>query len=399
MILPIGDDNPKEKTPYVHYAIMIVNVLVFFHVAGFRSAAEYERFYRTWGLVPAAFNVVSLFTSMYLHAGLMHLAGNMLFLWIVGDNVEDRVGHVGYLVFYHAAGAVATLAHAWAYPASTMPLVGASGAISGMMGAYAVFFPHAKIKIWYWVWLFFTNVVYVSAKWAVALWFLEQLLLRWATGAAGSGVAYEAHIGGLVFGVATAAVLRETLLREQDTVRRIVRPRPAGGPTLQWVTDADGRRVFEAEVARPSAGDLPPQANDLKGLTSSLAEGDLRTAYRYFTRATSAAGGSAIDPATMMKLGGALVMTGQYGPAARVYEVVVETYPDASDTPEAAFRLGTILSRSFRDYTRARDFLVRAQQTHRDLARRRQIADELRRIDAYLRGSILRRRPNAPSDG
>ena len=111
--------------------------------------------------------------GVYLHAGLGHIFGNMLFLWIVGDNVEDRMGHVGYLIFYHAAGAAATLAYVAFTPDVTVPLVGASGAISAVMGAYAVFFPNAKIKIWYWIFLFFTNIIYVSAKWAVppSAWF------------------------------------------------------------------------------------------------------------------------------------------------------------------------------------------------------------------------------------
>ena len=392
MILPIGDDNPKDTTPYVHYGIMTVNIAVFvLFTMGFRNLKEARAFYERWGLVPAQFSVVKIFTSMYLHGGFGHLFGNMLFLWIVGDNVEDRVGHFGYFVFYHAAGVAACLAHVAFHSESMMPVVGASGAISAAMGAYAVFFPTAKIKIWYWVFLFFMDVVYISAKWAVGLWFLEQLLLRMLGG--NPGVAYEAHIGGVAFGAVAAWVLKRTVLREPDSVRRIVRP-AAARPTSRWA-HGEGKPV-EATLVQPVDAAELQHVDDASGIHSALSGGDLRTAYRYFTRATGGGSRPALDRGLMMRLGEALVMAGSYGPASRVYEVVLQKHPETDEAPEAAFRLGTILSRAFADYTRAQGYLLKARETHRDIHRRKQADDELRRIDAYLRGALLRRRPPTP---
>lgn len=391
ILLPVGDDNPKVTTPYVHYTIMGVNVVVFFGTLG-KTLFEGAEFFQDWGLIPAQFSIVTLFTSMYIHAGIGHIFGNMLFLWVVGDNVEDRLGHFGYFLFYHAAGVAACFAHMIFTDDATMPIVGASGAISGVMGAYAVFFPRAKIKIWYWFFIFFTNIIYVSAKWAVGLWFLQQLLLSAVT--RGAGVAYEAHIGGVIFGAAAASILAKAFLKKPDSVRRIVRPRAAAGAT-QWTTlggpweeRPPAPQIFDAELATG----LQPQVDDTTGLASSLAQGDLGAAYRYFTRATSGYRHVALDEPTIMRLGEALVLAGRYGPAARVYEVMIEVHPESDDAPEAAFRLGTILSRAFRDYARARSCLIQAQQTHRDVQRRSRAQDELRRIDAYLRSTMLSRR-------
>ena len=210
MFLPIGDDNLNERTPWVHYAIIAANVAVFLYTMSLVGWAE-KWFFTRRGLVPAHFSVLTMFTSMYIHGGFAHVFGNMLFLWIVGDNVEDRLGHLGYLAFYHMAGVAACLAQVAWMPHASLPLVGASGAISGVMGAYAVFFPRTKIKIWYFFWFTF-GVTYISAIWAVGLWFLEQVLLGAMAGP--TGVAYEAHIGGTVFGVGAARGIRAWSLKE-----------------------------------------------------------------------------------------------------------------------------------------------------------------------------------------
>jgi membrane associated rhomboid family serine protease len=408
MFLPIGDENPNERTPWVHYGILGANVAVYLYTLSL--GRDVGKFFQAWGLVPARFSVLKMFTSMYIHGGIAHVFGNMLFLWIVGDNVEDRLGHLGYLVFYHLAGVAACLAQAaWTTKAS-LPLVGASGAISGVMGAYAVFFPRAKIKIWYWVW-FFAGVTYVSAIWAVGFWFLEQVLLRTLAGP--TGVAYEAHVGGVVFGVASALVLRKWVLKGYDSVRRVVRP--PGAPaahrgladeeeswspgTWRPVNGAERVRPVEVEVrdalpAEPVPEELATGVDDNAAITGALDAADVQLAYRYFTRATSGGAHTALDEATVLRLGEALLVAGRYGPAARVYEVVVETFPESVDAAEAAFRLGTILSRQFRDYARARTYLTLALETHSDPRRRRQALDELKLIDAYLRRIALFRRSN-----
>src|SRR6185295_1640987 len=142
MFIPIGDENPTERKPYVNYALLAINIAVFLLTLG----ADDERQLIRWTLVPADVHWHALFTSMFLHGGLLHLLGNMVFLYIFGDNVEDKFGHIGYIVFYLVCGLAAAAAHIATNPASELPTVGASGAISGVMGAYAVFFPKQRIK-------------------------------------------------------------------------------------------------------------------------------------------------------------------------------------------------------------------------------------------------------------
>lgn len=202
MFLPIGDENPRERTPYVNYALLGLNIAVFFLFC-FPEPRE-ETVLAHFALKPSNLNWTSLLTSMFLHAGLLHLAGNMLFLWIFGDNVEDRLGHAGYLAFYLAAGLAAAFAHVATTSMPQVYTLGASGAISGVVGAYAVFFPRHRVKMLLWI-LLYVNVVPIPAFWWVGFWFLQQVFFA----AQGVGnVAYLAHIGGFVAGVAVAAAVR-----------------------------------------------------------------------------------------------------------------------------------------------------------------------------------------------
>ena len=152
-------------------------------------------------LFPAKNVLLAVLTSMFLHGGLAHLGGNMLFLWIFGNNIEDRLGHVRYLLFYLAAGIVATVAHIAVQPASTVPVVGASGAIAGVMGAYLVWFPRARITTLFI--FFFILFRQVQARWVLALWFLSQFFIN-----PNAGVAWVAHVGGFVFGVLVGLLVR-----------------------------------------------------------------------------------------------------------------------------------------------------------------------------------------------
>ena len=145
--------------------------------------------------------LLAVLTSMFLHGGLLHLGGNMLFLWIFGNNIEDRLGHVRYLLFYLAAGVAATLAHIAVQPSSTVPVVGASGAIAGIMGAYLVWFPKARITT---LFIFFLILFrQVQARWVLAIWFISQFFIN-----PNDGVAWVAHVGGFVFGIVVGLLVR-----------------------------------------------------------------------------------------------------------------------------------------------------------------------------------------------
>ena len=197
--------------------LIVANVLVFMLQTSL-SDRDVELFVATFGLVPAFFSVSSIFTSMFVHAGLAHLAGNMLFLWIFGDNVEDRVGHGRFIVFYLVCGTAAALAQAGLDPASPVPMVGASGAIAGVMGAYLVLYPHSRILM-----LFpFPPILFeLPAIFFLALWFVVQFLsgvgalAEMGARNLSGGVAFWAHVVGFIAGLVLILVMRRP---ERQTV-------------------------------------------------------------------------------------------------------------------------------------------------------------------------------------
>ena len=214
-MIPLRDDVVSRTTPFVTWAIVLLNVVALgyeLHL-GRRS----DRFLETFGLVPVRFHVthdpvrrfVPVVTSLFLHGGLMHLVGNMLFLHIFGDGVEDRLGHGRFLFFYLACGAVASLVQVEMLPRSALPMIGASGAIAGVAGAYFVLYPRARVLLLIPIFVFY-RIVEVPAVVFLLLWFAMQLAFAMTTlGApAGGGVAWWAHVGGFGGGVAGAVLLR-----------------------------------------------------------------------------------------------------------------------------------------------------------------------------------------------
>ncbi len=205
-MFPLRDHNPSERTPYVVYALIAANVAAFLlqlHYTG--SERAMLGFWRDWAMIPVVVTQGGewhgVFTSMFLHAGLLHLAGNMLFLWIFGDNLEDQLGHLGFLIFYLAAGIAAALAHIAADPGSAIPTVGASGAIGGVMGGYLLLFPRAKVDILL-IFIVFFRVFTIPAWIMLGLWFGMQIFSGLSTPTNGGGVAYWAHAGGFLAGIA-----------------------------------------------------------------------------------------------------------------------------------------------------------------------------------------------------
>ncbi len=202
-MIPLKDVIPSRTRPVVTTMIVAINVLVFLLQLTL-PPGDVERFIYTFGLVPAHFSVPSLFTSMFVHGGLGHVGGNLLYLWIFGDNVEDRLGHGRFLVFYLATGVVAALSQTAMDPESTVPMVGASGAIAGVMGGYFVLYPQSRVLT---LFPFPVMLFEVPAIFFLGLWFVMQFLsgLGSLASAAGQGlpggVAFWAHVMGFVAGV------------------------------------------------------------------------------------------------------------------------------------------------------------------------------------------------------
>lgn len=207
-MLPIGDDDTARRTvPLVTYALIALNVLFFFV-----ELSGGDAFIRKWAFVPSRFlanpfgDFPTLFTSMFMHAGWAHLGGNMLYLWIFGDNVEDRFGHIKFTIFYLLCGLAATFAQLAFSIGSSVPNLGASGAIAGVLGAYILLFPQGKVRV-----LQGQRVIQVPALIAIGFWIVLQFFSgigSIANTADTGGVAYMAHIGGFIAGFVLTFVLR-----------------------------------------------------------------------------------------------------------------------------------------------------------------------------------------------
>jgi membrane associated rhomboid family serine protease len=253
-VIPVGDSPRSGRVPWVNYAIILANVAVFVFMLGLSTGiagtnrqalqdfqdqtsgvcygfetrpSDADRFICTWSFQPGEFfdtlsgepglpggpgwqAIVSIVTAMFLHGGWLHIIGNMLFLWVFGDNVEDRMGHLGYLVFFLAAGIAAALLQGVMDPNSVVPVLGASGAVAGVLGAYIVWYPNATVNVVIPFFILIFIPIPIPAFIMIGLWFLQNLLSGYATiseaaGATG-GVAWFAHIGGFVFGALLVAL-------------------------------------------------------------------------------------------------------------------------------------------------------------------------------------------------
>jgi membrane associated rhomboid family serine protease len=221
-MIPLKDINPARTTPIVNIALIVANMLVFFYMV-YASATvpnSENAIMMAYGTVPARLDLwlagratadaalLPLLTSIFLHSGLMHLAGNMLFLWVFGDNVEDNFGHLGYLVFYLVCGVGSGLVHVLFNLHSRIPAVGASGAISGVMGAYAVLYPGHRILTFFFIFLIPVPAILILGYWFV-IQFLEGVGGIGMGMRGGGGVAIWAHIGGFVMGVLITLLVRK----------------------------------------------------------------------------------------------------------------------------------------------------------------------------------------------
>lgn len=219
-MVPLKDDNPTRRTPYVTYILIALNVLAFMYEVSLMGGPSLERFFHAWAIVPDELTAglagspkyplgdeaLTLITSQFLHAGLLHLGGNMLYLWIFGNNVEDQMGSARFLVFYLLCGILAGLAQWYFAKGSDIPSLGASGAIAGVMGAYILRFPEVRILTLLPIFIFFT-ILRIPAYVFLGLWFVQQAFYGVASlgapanvGMESGGIAYWAHAGGFLFG-------------------------------------------------------------------------------------------------------------------------------------------------------------------------------------------------------
>ncbi len=224
-MIPLHDDNPTRTKPILTVLLIAANVLVFMYQISLGPRAG-QAFVYQYGAIPAVVlgarslpdqlvaipPVLSLVTSMFLHGGFMHLIGNMLYLWIFGNNIEDAMGRARFLVFYVLCGFAASFLHILSNVSSVIPAIGASGAISGILGAYLLLYPHAQVLTLIPLGIF-TRLMYIPAGIVLGLWFVFQLISGSLSGGAGGGVAWWAHVGGFVAGMVLVGLFKRRNVR------------------------------------------------------------------------------------------------------------------------------------------------------------------------------------------
>jgi membrane associated rhomboid family serine protease len=368
MILPLGDEPNPRGVPVVTYGIILVNCAAYLFVTlplsfmrpemsdpavadyvrallemmsrpvserGLQAIAagltQYDLFVFQWGFRPAVPQALDLFTAMFLHGGLLHLAGNMLFLWIYGDNVEHRLGRVRFLAAYLGTGVAATLFHTLFAGESLLPLLGASGAISGVLGFYFIWFPRNRVRLLVMFFPFFMRVIHAPARWVLGFYVMVDNVLPFlvSAGTQGGGVAYGAHLGGFLGGLALGwGINRHSML---------FRPTDFGTPGL--------------------SGAAPPPEGSLGAL---IEEGDYEeAATRYAAMSDDETRGLLSEHHSLM-LGRWMAAKGHARAALVLFQRHLRDYPVGPDAADAHVGAGLLQLRAFSQPTAAYQHLVEA---------------------------------------
>jgi membrane associated rhomboid family serine protease len=399
MILPLSDQpNPRGFVPILTYIILFLNAAIYVFVTLplssqpadpadpmlveyvrvvsqnlppgtsprriLEQVSAYDLFVFSYGYRPVAPSLFSLFTAMFLHGGFMHLFGNMLFLWIYGDNVEHRLGRVQFLLWYLATGVAATLFHALFERDSALPLVGASGAISGVLGFYFLWFPRNKVRLWVFLFPFFMNVILVPARIVLGIYLLLENLLPFLVtrGVEGAGVAHGAHIGGFLAGLVAAWVMNRREVDQRPEEYRAVRQAPAetisaSGP----IADAIASGNF-AEAARHYFA-LPPERSR-----------------------------RLLSPEDSLALGNWLERSRHHRAALAVFQRFLRDYPLDPGAAEAHIRAGLLQLYAFSESTAAYQHLVEALGLNPSRDLEKAARDALAEIAARQKFQVRRRR-------
>lgn len=393
-MFPLGDDNPRRSTPFVTIGLIAANLAVFLGKNLGASEGELERFVLEWGFDSDRPFSVQVVTSQFMHADILHILGNLWVLWIVGDNVEDKLGRVRYLLLYLLGGCVA----AWSYAAlanaaspppgafeefgrNHPPLVGASGAIYAVMGMYLVLFPDARIRVLFWIFLF-VQVVRMPAKLFIGITIVLDFFRTVAAGGPAFGrVATAAHVGGGLFGIVAALVLK----------------RAVGG---SGVGDAwDVHTGFSKSVrggTEPLRGADPPAASDrwfappepmedgADDLHSALVElvrsGRVREAIDVYPAYVAHRREQPLPADIQLEIANEFYRQGLARDGISAYRRFADENPDDPDAPEAAFRIGILYVRGLGDGISAAPWLHKAAATHPNPQIRAYATAELKRL-------------------
>jgi membrane associated rhomboid family serine protease len=353
MIIPLRTDSPLRHRPYMNWALIAVNVAIFLLERVDPSIVpRYE-------LSPDSPRLICFITYAFLHADLLHIGGNMLFLYIFGNNVNDKMGNLGYLAYYLAGGVAAGLLFVLG-PGQARPVLGASGAIAAVTGAYLVLFPRSNVTV-----LFF---VYIIGQYEIAsIWFILFFFAYdiWANFAQSDGVAHMAHIGGTVFGFCICFVLLwvRLLPRDQYDVVALVQRWNRRRQYRELVTAGYDPFTYGPAVPKRPA---PPDPNALRiaelraQVADARADHDLDRAAQLYLELQSLAPGQAMNLQPQLDIANHLAASQQYAPAAVAYELFLQTYPKYVQLEQVELMLGLIYARYLARPGRARELLTHA---------------------------------------
>ncbi len=394
MFLPYGDTPNPPGISYVNNLLIAINVGVFLFLTlplsfsrpdlndpllleylqalgarGFISAEQvlqrvsaYDLLVFRYGFRPGSASLVTLFSSMFLHGGWLHLAGNMLFLWIFGDNVEQRLGWHRYLLGYLAAGAVATLFFALFVPDSQIPLVGASGAISGVLGCYFLWFPRNQVKTFVFLFPLLMNTFYLPARLVLGFYLvLDNLIPFLINGGRASGVAHGAHIGGFLFGLAMAWGFDRW-----QGVRAI----------------RDGATADSGPPPRATFAGSPAKQDSAPVIVEELQAGRLDRAVQLYLALDSQAERLAVAPEAVLAIGNHLLAQQRYTQALEVFRRFVAERPASMQIDRAYLGAGQAMLRQPRGQLSARQYFLAAIDTAASAETARTAREFLRRLDA-----------------
>jgi membrane associated rhomboid family serine protease len=394
MFLPIGDTPNPRGTPYVNYALIAANVAVFLFISlpliyhrpdlsdpllgeylramGAQGqvpvrdillhVSAYDLFTFRYGFRPAHPSFLTLFTAMFLHGGWLHIIGNMLFLWIFGDNVEYRLGRIGYLLTYLGTGVVATLFFALFVPGSDVPLIGASGAISGILGCYFLWFPRNQVKTFVFLFPFIMTTFLIPARWVLGFFLLiDNLLPFLISSGAGGGVAHGAHIGGFLGGLGLAYAL--------DRIP---------GMRYRW----DSRRKTRMKKPGRTDREIPPEQN----IARSIREGNLQRAADLYFGLEGREERRRLASEDALGVGDYLLQTGRYDQALSLFRSFIAERPADPNLDRAFLGAGKAMIHQPRSNTSAYHYFLSALDVARTEETAREARGHLRIIERSAEG-------------
>jgi membrane associated rhomboid family serine protease len=379
MLLPLGDDSLNRRSPVVNSGIVLVNVVVFAAVNVFDSEASAWKIIKTHGLVPASIEPLQFLTSIFLHGGWMHLIGNMWFLWVFGPAIENRLGHLGYGVFYLLAGIGASGVYLLLTPKTMIPCIGASGAIFGVVGAYALLYPRNQVRMLYWLGWFFAGTFHVSAMWIVGFWLVEQVFLWYLMseilGGGLGGVAYAAHVGGLLALGVRMWVPEPSLALGPPGASSYGQgggawgtgpyapPDPALLQPTMTAEPATATLAVPTDSSRGSAQELTPPADEV---AKALLTGDLDHALVLYRQHAVGHPGSPLAASTQVAVAHALFEKAEFSEALEAYRLYLGRHRREPDAPHAKFRAAAVLSRKLDCFEEASRLLLEVVMEHGD---------------------------------